>query len=469
MIRIILVTLTCFLIITPSYAQWNFLGGSYIGWGAPYPEAPILEIDSSDNPIILDVSDDIMNGPSLKKFVGNSWLKIPMDSLNIYYSHIIGDIDLSINSSNDMILGYINQIVKPVWTPHRSFFVKKFNGSYWYPLGSNYGQIDGINDSTLYLWSISVKLSQIATPFAAFTYRNKHSDTTKYVIVKRFNGSDWVNVGLPTTVQEYGYGYIYDNSKLELFVGSNDTPYVHTEGGNILKLNGQNWDLISNAQKVFMDSQKILYSADADTGFNPSITLKKYTGGNWITVSNSPSGCNDKIRLLALGISATGTPHIAYENLQSNYVSIINYNGNGWQPSGANLVEKGYNAKFAFTSKAKLMIRINDYYWADSIYRWILTYNPGVGLSSPYSNATLTNYPNPTSDGILHLQLPEYLKDDDKVMLTIGDLAGRIIMQQERSPGLSAKTNVDQLASGIYVVSVSINNIPLKSFKFCKK
>lgn len=464
MIRLILVTLTCFLTTTASYAQWNFLGGSYIGWGALLPEAPILEIDSSGNPIILDESDGFY-GASLKKFVGNSWLKIPMDSLNIF-SYYTGSIDLSINNSNDMILGYYNQITLPSPKAYRSFFVKKFNGTSWASVGSNYGQIDSINDSTLFLWGISVKLSQTGTPFAAFTYRNKPNDTTRYVVVKKFNGSTWVKVGLSATVQEYGYYNPYN--LLELFLGSNDTPYVHTEGGNILKLNGQNWDLISNAQKVFMDSQKILYSADADTGFNPSITLKKYTGGNWITVSNSPSGTSNKIRLLALAISPTGTPHIAYENLQSNYVSIINYNGNSWQPSGTNLVEKGYNAKFAFTSSAKLIIRINDYYWADSIYRWVLTYNPGVGLSPLYSNTTLTNYPNPTSDGILHLQLPEYLKEDDKVFVTIRDLAGKIILQKERSPGLSSETNVDQLASGIYIVSVSINNIPLKSFKFCK-
>ncbi|MBX7203833.1 MAG: T9SS type A sorting domain-containing protein [Bacteroidia bacterium] len=464
MIRLYLVIFTFCLTITASNAQWNFLGGSHIGPGAMYPEGAILESDSSGNPIISDES-DIFNGIQFKKYIGNSWLNLPMDSLEgrLIPGLCLWGSALSTNSANDMIIGYLGQAALPLW--YRSFFVSKFNGNYWYPLGNNSGQIDNLNDSTSFLLSIAVKLSQNGTPFAAFTYSSKPNNTTKYIKVKKFNGNSWINVGLPATMQE---PWVSTVKNLELFLGSNDTPYVSTELGNILKFNGTNWDSVSNAQQIFMDSQKNLYAANADAGLNPSITLKKYIGGNWITVSNSPSGCTDKIRLLALAISPTGTPHIAYENIQSKYVSIINYSGNSWQPSATNIVQYPYNAKFLFTPKGKLIIRINTHDITDSIYRWVLAYSPGTGLSSFYPNKMLNIYPNPNRDGILHLQLPENLKTDDKVFITIRDLTGKIVVQHEGAPELVDKTNVGQLASGIYVVSVSVNNILLKTFKFCK-
>ena len=226
-------------------------------------------------------------------------------------------------------------------------------------------------------------------------------------------------------------------------------------------------DSIGNAQKIYLDTQKNIYSASVDTGLSPSIILKKYIGSNWNTISNSFSGSINKIDLVSFYLSANTTPYVAYTTKQQNELVVANFNGSKWVKLGSSIPDHPYNAQLHINRNGQLYIRANSGMLADSIYRYVMTYSPGAGFTEIKEDHILTLYPNPIKTEMLHLQIQQGILEEMRLEVT--DVSGKRILSQAGTAQSFTEIDIHTLNKGLYFASIFVGEKLVQVVKFCKQ
>jgi hypothetical protein len=173
-----------------------------------------------------------------------------------------------------------------------------------------------------------------STPYVAYTdvdhFDNNLSDK---VIVKRFDGTTWVNVGSSHFSQN---GAVF----LDFTIIGN-TPYVSfndivTAQRNVMKYDGSNWITLASAGdvlKIATDGTD-LFAATINNSNNGRLSVKKFNGISWSVVGNADFSF-DWVTDLSFTFDGS-VPHVAFTDQSSpqNQLSVMYLNGATWTNLG---------------------------------------------------------------------------------------------------------------------------------------
>ena len=193
--------------------------------------------------------------------------------------------------------------------------VQKFMGGAWLTVGSNV--------SAGKVGFLKIAIDDNGVPYVCFN----DSSFTGNITVRKFNGTSWVNVGLPKFAQVYSIGQVFEP---QMAIDGNNIPYVAVAQNfpigylhlSVYKFNGASWDNISSDANNFFEFaftvdkvNNVPYILFDDQAYTKQATVSKYVGGSWYNVgladfTNAPIG----VYYLAIKVDKTGTPVVAMQD-----------------------------------------------------------------------------------------------------------------------------------------------------------
>ncbi len=205
--------------------------------------------------------------------------------------------------------------------PVSGLVLKKFDGSNWVLVGSP-GFASGEHSTMV--------IDSDGTPYVTLTY----SPPTNNVRIMKFDGVSWVNVGPPGFLTRL-------DEPVPIKLDKSGTPYVAymdkvTGLVSVAKFNGSSWITVGNAgfsetvgwnPMLAIDSSGTPYVVFYyDVGNNT--TVMKYDGHNWVTVGSPKFAHSDGA---VIEVDEKGTPYIAYSDWNYDFkASVMKYNGSSW-------------------------------------------------------------------------------------------------------------------------------------------
>jgi ribosomal protein L33 len=218
--------------------------------------------------------------------------------------------------------------------------VKKFNGSTWEPVGSEYIS----DDNYSHIYDVKMSISQ-GIVYVAYT---AHTSLTNKLYVKKYDGSSWSMAG----------NGIFDvgSTARNMFslYADEGVPYISYSTGKVtvMKLENETWNMVGNAQLgqqtqtndlyVYQGIPYVVYQEVSPY----SIVAQKFNGNTWEKVVGSSSQVQlpsnnpfyaDFVEYPKIYVD-NGTPYVAYRHQNSSniqYVNVRKYNGSEWESVGA--------------------------------------------------------------------------------------------------------------------------------------
>jgi hypothetical protein len=224
--------------------------------------------------------------------------------------------------------------ISPNGTPYVAYIdmgntgvtVKKFNGINWVNVGVP--RFSG-KEST----RVSLAIAPTGEPYVAITEYKAH----QHFRIMKFNGINWENVG-PSGVFA---GEIFATG---LAIAADGSPFVaYKDSRNNYKSSvmkyATDWRFVGNtgiyagpAQDISLAITKngTLYIGYQDQGNNAAVTVRKFDGSNWINVGNLGSA-TESSGYISLAIEpSSNTPYVAFHSAEFGLkTSVIKYTGNG--------------------------------------------------------------------------------------------------------------------------------------------
>ncbi len=227
---------------------------------------------------------------------------------------------LVIDSHDNLYLGGVNQGLegRPA--------LQKYNGSIWRDVGEFFLDTRSSSDFNL-------AISRSDTLYAAYIVG------TNSIIVKKFNGSAWIQVAPSET--------LYVNSfyhSLAIGIDNSGVPYLATLNVSKLtvrKLIGQAWQIVGSEEFAntstprdvsiaFTESNEPIV-AICDGGSNNKASVFKFSGTGWVPygMAGFSDGTASKIRLQ---VSPSGIPYVAFEEevLGAKRLTVMGLRGGQW-------------------------------------------------------------------------------------------------------------------------------------------
>jgi trimeric autotransporter adhesin len=212
--------------------------------------------------------------------------------------------------------------------------VVRSNGSSWDTLGS-----PGFSTYTSYAHNITLDIS--GTPYVSFAspYPDDTYGTVDSVVVMKYNGSGWEQVG-EKLLNTYGCCGIH-NTSIKTDASGKPTVVYDLQGTGVANLfaasyNGTSWvglggsSVSSGFSEYFdlaIDPSGIPYISYKDYDNGQKTTVKKYSG-SWTNVG--APGFTEVINDVSIAIDNAGTPYVS---------TAEGYNGNIWKLNGSNWVK----------------------------------------------------------------------------------------------------------------------------------
>ncbi|MEK3916448.1 dockerin type I domain-containing protein [Paenibacillus sp. FSL H7-0331] len=218
--------------------------------------------------------------------------------------------------------------------------VKKFNGSTWEPVGSEYIS----DDNYSHIYDVKMSISQ-GIVYVAYT---AHTSLTNKLYVKKYDGSSWSMAG----------NGIFDvgSTARNMFslYADEGVPYISYSTGKVtvMKLENETWNMVGGATLgqqtqandlyVYQGIPYVVYQEVSPY----SIVAEKLNGNTWERVGGTyaqvqlPSSHPyfvDFVQYPKIYID-NGTPYVAYNHQNSSnnqYVNVRKYNGSEWESVGA--------------------------------------------------------------------------------------------------------------------------------------
>lgn len=196
----------------------------------------------------------------------------------------------------------------------------------WAPVGFAGFSAGGVDYPT-------IAIDGSGTPYVAY------NDATLGGTVMKYNGSIWVNVGIP------GFG-----QHISLAIDGSSTPYVvfadatHSNKATVMKYNGSSWVNVGSAgfsageaggtiprsMSIAIDGSGTPYAAYEDWANSHKVTVMKYNGSSWVTVGSAGISVG-WASWISLAIDGSGTPYLVFDDDGiGGKASVLKYNGSSW-------------------------------------------------------------------------------------------------------------------------------------------
>lgn len=267
---------------------------------------------------------------TVQKFDGTNWAPVGID---VFTERITGA-EINFDGSTPYVIYKTDDYMDP------KAVVKKLkaDASGWETVG-DLGLLEGNSMGGGPGAQDPVAISFInAVPFAFYL----EGDYDKKVIVKQFNGTDWLNLG--------GSAISAGRSGLLSVASDGVFPYVaYQDGANsnkatVKKYNGAIWETVgpvgfsagsvSGNMTLSFDAVFTPYLAYGDDASGGKLTVQRYTGSSWETVGSSSvsSGYADDNMLAFNG----NIPYVVYKDGNQSRLSVkkINSATNNWEIVG---------------------------------------------------------------------------------------------------------------------------------------
>ncbi|MDH3322537.1 MAG: T9SS type A sorting domain-containing protein [Flavobacteriaceae bacterium] len=227
--------------------------------------------------------------------------------------------------------------------------------------------------------SVSLALDAAGKPYVAF-------QNTEGTIVKKFNDNNWEDVGVDGEL----VGYTFNNS---IAIAPDGMPYVvytDEDNGNKLivkKYDGSQWvkvgDVVSDKEGfyrciaidpsgtpfvLYMDSEEPCSTVEKKT-----LTVKKFDGSVWVDTGlvGYPgwNPCSLTVHYPALTISDSGTPFIAFlDSDNANKIAIKKYSNGVWSSVG-DAFDTGWSSNHGILHFSLVIDRSGNPYLAYGSFR----------------------------------------------------------------------------------------------------
>ena len=249
-----------------------------------------------------------------------------------------------------------------------------------------------------------------ATPYVAYRDEAHGNKLT----VKKFNGSQWVNLGNPG----FSFGEISWNTDIYVFRG---TPYVAYQDKStnpsgkavVMKFNGSTWENIGRpglAPGFSPDAAPYLslhiapamppvpYVAFQDWGHDKKATVMRWNNVNWVYAGGEPAISSGQANSVSLDVYL-GSPYVAYEDQltenSAGKATVRQFDGNAWVDVG--------NAGFSAAEAPYTSLDLDDNRvpyvayqdWAHDRKATVMKYAAGSwqSVGSPGISSGLAGYP----------------------------------------------------------------------------
>ncbi|MBX2905498.1 MAG: Ig-like domain-containing protein [Taibaiella sp.] len=301
--------------------QWEYLNGGTKGIDL-FGYYPGMVLDSSGTPYISYAEYGYV---TVKKFNGRKW-------------EPVGPVGDNGHMAIDSNASYTAIVMSNSGVPYIAFAssdggikVKKFVGGSWASVGTEYINPGGNG------WYPRIALDSLDSPYVCY-----HSYTDGGYRIMKFNGASWVQLG--SILSSFG-----PNTQLAT---SGTTPYVfswdsdNSYYGTVKKFDGSDWVNVGapGFAAVSLDGFGISFAEDGtpyvvygtSSGSHP-VAVQMFDGSSWVAVGGTV-GTGSSASCAAITV-AGGTPYVAYRDSEhGDTLSAKKFDGSSW----VNVGEPGF-------------------------------------------------------------------------------------------------------------------------------
>lgn len=245
----------------------------------------------------------------------------------------------------------------------------KFDGANWITAAPDVS--DGKSSNTKLVIDINNK------PVVAYA----DSTIAGAITVKRFNGTSWLNLNVPTIKGSYE---ITADRANHIYLSTLNASQI-----NILRYDGSSWTTLLNAGQsyyespvdIVTDNNNTPYIIFDDFNFAGNATVKKFDGNGWILVGNAGfTNSLQGIFYANIKIEPDGNPVVAFQEDDGfERISAYKFTGGQWTAIGAPKFSKGRAHNVALSIDSRNIISVG---FTESSYNRqgsIRTYNATTG------------------------------------------------------------------------------------------
>lgn len=288
-------------------AQWQSVGSQNFTTGAS--ENQSLAIHNGAPYVAFK---DFSNGlkTTVMKFDGTNWINVGFAGLS---SGLAEKQSLAIATSGIPFVAYSD------YANNEKVTVRKYNGTHWVTVGGT-----GITTNHQ-SYDIDLVLDNSNVPYVTYIETGGVG-----LVVKKFDGSNWIDIGhnLPNLLYTR-LAFDFNNG---LYICGADA----AGRAVVYKFNGSNWSMVgfsalSVGQAWYIsfaiDANSSLYVAYNDVPFANKLTVMKYNGSSWSSLGN-PGFTSNQVFSPTIKIDNNNVPYVAYK--AGSNMDVIKYVGNTW-------------------------------------------------------------------------------------------------------------------------------------------
>lgn len=300
-------------------------GGNWISVGpANLPENKAtytsIAISKNGTPYLTYSDYNMGSKPIVKIFTNGQWTNV-------------GSSNISIQASSNVILK-----VAKTGVPYVAFNDEFYNGKVsvkQYVSGNwQYTGTPTISQSGIFSANLDMDLASDGTPYVIYRDSSQSS-----CVVKKYNGTAWVNLG--SNIAPYGGTYF------KITIAPDGTPYIayadNQYGGliSVQKFSNGSWGYVGHAAfsaknvsnvNIVIDKNNVPYVAYLDVLSNKP-NAKRFNGTTWVTVGTE-NFVQDAVRDINLLIGPDGTPYMAFYDITTKEIVVDAFTNNSWQTFG---------------------------------------------------------------------------------------------------------------------------------------
>lgn len=283
----------------------------------------------TNEPYVVYADENEPGKATVKKYDGASW-------------SVVGEPGFTAGAAYGTVISFNPRTNEPYvfygdGSDHYKGTVKKYDGSSWVNVGSPFFSAGSI--------ASELKSSKVAfhpaTNESYVAYSDGGSDYK--AVVKKFDGSSWVNVG-PAQISSaaaYPVCLVFNPDTSEPYIAFSDSAGHNL---SVKKFNGTSWE---NVGSGFGENTPILFSlalhpetnepyvAYFEAIGNQKAVVKKFNGSSWVNVGDPFFSSGEATYIDIAFCPSTNEPIVAYADDSLYYKAVAKkFNGSSWVDAG---------------------------------------------------------------------------------------------------------------------------------------
>lgn len=425
---------------------WQYVSGT-VG----FANSSYLQVKSDLNgiPYVGSLENGTTARPTIKKFNGANWEKIDVSNVNPgrikSFSFAIGQDNLPIMAYGDINYG-------------QRATVLRYNGSNWSAFGP-----PGMSDN--FITNSGLVVDNQNTPILAYIERN--ATTGKYEIsVRRFNGSTWDYLGAK------GFAVSSPSSvPIPIVLDKNEVPYIaYTASENgykivVARFDGTQWVNVGDFPNspsyypslAFDSNNELFISYQQGSG----IAIRHFDGTNWIPVGNGSSSYSSAM-YTSLVFDSNDIPYVGFTTQSfglKGRPTVLKLEGSDWVSVGQGISKAEFvnSLDMAFDGTNKLIAVYNGsgaYAQTYTIPAPIVT--PGVPDLAETSDTGVSNIDNLTNVAMPTFEGDVVAGNEGKVLEIVLNEANALVVygsgtiESDESYSVKLSSPLSEGSSNIY-------------------